>query len=148
MTKPPSIARFERFYWASVVIGLINTALNWKTSQAMLAANPMMATAGWFLPTMQIIGLVIAVTLWFFIVRRPSVVAKWVQVVIAALGVFGLLSTLAMVGLGRVAINLQIVLGLLSNILYIVAAIMLFKPDAKAWFGEGLDEDDLDAPRV
>lgn len=148
MTKPPSIARFERFYWASVVIGLINTALNWKTSQAMLAANPMMANAGWFLPTMQIIGLVIAVTLWFFIVRRPSVVAKWVQVVIAALGVFGLLSTLAMVGLGRVAINLQIVLGLLSNILYIVAAIMLFKPDAKAWFGEGLDEDDLDAPRV
>lgn len=148
MTKPPSIARFEQFYWASVILGLINTALNWKTSQALLAANPMLANATWFLPVSQLIGLAISVTVWFFIVRRPSVVAKWVQVVFAAFGVFGLLSALVMVGMGRAPVGIQVVLGLIANILYIAAAVMLFKPDAKAWFGEGLDEDDLDAPRV
>lgn len=148
MTKPLSIARFEQFYWASVILGLINTALNWKTSQALLAANPMLANATWFLPVSQLIGLAISVTVWFFIVRRPSVVAKWVQVVFAAFGVFGLLSALVMVGMGRAPVGIQVVLGLIANILYIAAAVMLFKPDAKAWFGEGLDEDDLDAPRV
>ncbi len=149
MTKPPSIARFEQLYWASVVIGLVNTALNWKVSQALLAANPLLANAHWFLPAAQIVGIAIAVLLWFFIVRRPSVVAKWVQVVIAALGAFGLLSALFMLAMGRAPLGLQVVLGLVANILYIAAAVMLFKPDAKAWFGEGLDEDlDLDAPRV
>lgn len=150
MIKPPSIARFEQFYWASVILGLINTALNWNTSRAVLAANPMLANATWFLPLMQIVGLVIAVLLWFFIVRRPSVVAKWVQVVFAAFGAFGLLSALFLVATARAPIGTQVVVGIIANVLYITAAVMLFKPDAKAWFGEGLHDDDdiIDAPRV
>lgn len=151
MTKPPSIARFEQFYWASVILGLLNTALNWNTSRALLAANPILANATWFLPLTQIIGLSIAVLLWFFIVRRPSVVAKWVQVVFAAFGAFGLLSALFLVATARTPIGTQVVIGLIANILYIAAAAMLFKPDAKAWFGEGLhgeDDDLIDAPRV
>ena len=149
MTKPPSIVRFEQFYWGSVILGLINTALNWNTSQGMLAANPILANAPWFLPLTQIIGLAIAVLLWFFIVRRPSVVAKWVQVVFAAFGAFGLLSALFLVATARAPIGTQVVIGLIANILYIAAAVMLFKPDAKVWFGQGLDEDDdFEAPRV
>lgn len=149
MLKPPSIARFEQFYWASVILGLINTAMNWSASQAALAANPMLAQATWFLPAMQAIGIAIAVLLWFFIVRRPSVVAKWVQVVFAAFGAFGVLSALFLVAAGRAPIGLQVVVGLVANILYIAAAVMLFKPDAKVWFGQGLDEDDdFEAPRV
>lgn len=149
MLKPPSIARFEQFYWASVILGLINTAMNWSASQAALAANPMLAQATWFLPVMQAIGIAIAVLLWFFIVRRPSVVAKWVQVVFAAFGAFGVLSALFLVAAGRAPIGLQVVVGLIANILYIAAAVMLFKPDAKVWFGQGLDEDDdFEAPRV
>jgi hypothetical protein len=149
MLKPPSIARFEQFYWASVILGLLNTAMNWSASQAALAANPMLAQATWFLPAVQVIGLAIAVLLWFFIVRRPSVVAKWVQVVFAAFGAFGVLSALFLVAAGRAPIGLQVVVGLIANILYIAAAVMLFKPDAKVWFGQGLDEDDdFEAPRV
>lgn len=150
MTKPPSIARFEQFYWASVVIGLINAAMHWDVAQAALATNPLLANATWFLPAAQIVGLAISALIWFFIARRPSVVAKWIQVVIAAFAVFGLLSTIYLVGTGRATIGTQVVLGLLSNILYIAAAVMLFKPDAKAWFGEGLhdDDDDLDMPRA
>ncbi len=148
MTKPPSIARFEQFYWASVLLGLVNAAVNWRASQAALATNPMLANAPWFLPLAQAIGLGIAVLLWFFIVRRPSVVAKWVQVVFAAFGAFAILSSLFLLASGRTASPLQVLLGLIANILYIAAAVMLFKPDAKLWLGEGLDDDDLDAPRV
>lgn len=150
MTKPPSIARFEQFYWASVVIGLINAAMHWDMTQAALAANPLLANATWFLPVAQIVGLAISALIWFFIARRPSVVAKWVLVVLAAFAVFGVLSTIFLVVMGRATIGTQVVLGLLSNILYIAAAVMLFKPDAKAWFGEGLhdDDDDLGMPRA
>lgn len=148
MIKPPSIARFEQFYWASIILGLINTGLNWKASQAALAANPMLANATWFLPTVQVVGLAIAVLLWFFIVRRPSVIAKWVQVVFAAFGAFGVLSALFLVASARAPIGAQVIVGLIANILYIAAAVMLFKADARAWFGEGVDDDDLEAPRV
>ncbi len=148
MTKPPSIARFEQFYWASVILGLINTALNWRTAQEALAGNPMLANATWFLPAAQIVGIAIAIALWFFIVRRPSVVAKWVQVVFAAFCVFGILSALFLVGTSRAPLSLQVVLGLVSNVLYVAAAVLLFRPDAKLWFGEGLDEDDFEEPLV
>lgn len=150
MTKPPSITRFEQFYWGSVAIGLLNAALNWQTSKALLAANPVLANAGWILPVTQIVGLVIAVLLWFFIARRPSVVAKWIQVVFAGFSVLGLLRAVFMLAMGRAPLSLPVVVGLVASILYIAAAVMLFKPDAKAWFGEGLDEDfdEPDSPRV
>ena len=148
MTKAPSIARFEQFYWGSILLGLINTALNWNAAQAQLAANPVLANATWFLPAVQVVGLAIAILLWFFIVRRPSVVAKWVQVVFAAFSAFALLSALFLVASGRAQIGLQVVVGLIANILYIAAAVMLFRPDAKVWFGEGLDDDDIGTPRI
>ncbi|NYD90500.1 hypothetical protein [Sphingomonas melonis] len=147
MTKPPSIARFEQFYWASVIVGLINTGLNWRTSQTTLAANPTLANMTWLLPAMQVLGLAIAVLIWFFIVRRPSVVAKWVQVVFAGFGALALLSAIAFLAMGKSALNAQLILGFFANLLYIAAAVMLFKPDAKSWLGEGLDEDDDLDPR-
>lgn len=148
MIKPPAIVRFEQFYWASVLLGLINTALNWNATQVTLAANPILASAPWFLPAMQIAGLLIAVLIWFSVARRASVVGKWVQVVIAGLGAFGILSALVLIATGRSPLNGQVVIGLIANILYIAAAVMLFKPEAKAWFGEGADDDDFEAPRA
>ena len=148
MIKPPSIARFEQFYWASVLLGLVNAALNWRTSQAALASNPVFANAGWFLPVLQIVGLAIAVLLWYFIVRRPSVIAKWVQVVFAGIGGLGLLSGVFLLATGRAPVSASAFVGLIANLLYIAAAVMLFKPDAKEWLGEGFDDDDLDAPRL
>ena len=148
MIKPPSIARFEQFYWASILLGLVNAALNWRTSQAALAANPIFANAGWFLPLLQVVGLAIAVLLWYFIVRRPSVIAKWVQVVFAGIGALGLLSGVFVLVTGRAPVGPQAFVGLISNLLYIAAAVMLFRPDAKEWLGEGFDEDDLEVPRL
>lgn len=147
MIKPPSIARFEQFYWGSLVIGWINSALNWKTSQAALDANPLLANARWFLPAMTLVGVLIAVALWFFIARKASVVAKWIQVVFAAFGAFGILSAVYLIATGKAPSVLAVVIGVAANILYIAAATMLFRPDAKEWFGEGRDVEE-DAPLV
>ena len=144
MPKPPSIARFEHLYWASVIVGLINTGLAWGASRATFAANPILAQVTWLLPVMQVVGIAINVTVWFFIARRPTVVAKWVMVVFAAISAFALVWALGMVAMGRASIGTQAMLGTVANLLYIGAAVMLFRPDARLWLGEGLDEDDLD----
>lgn len=144
MTKPPSIARFELLYWVAVALGWVNTALNWPTAQAALDANPMLANARWFLPVMTAIGVLISIALWFFIARRASVVAKWIQIVFAGFGVIGILSGAYMIVSGKAASLPLMAVAILSNIIYIAAASMLFKPDAKAWFGEDLDEDDAE----
>ncbi|WP_294138435.1 hypothetical protein [Sphingomonas sp.] len=38
------------------------------------------------------------------------------------------------------------VLSIFAAVLNGIAIVMLFRPDAKIWFGEGLDEDDLETP--
>jgi len=148
--KPPSIARFEQFYAASILLGWINAGLNWHASQARLAANPALAPiVAWFLPAMQVVSIVIAVLLWYFIVRRPTVVAKWVQVVFAAFAAIGVISAIGFIAAGRAALTPTAILGIVANVLYVAAAVMLFRPDAKLWLGEELDEDDYEeAPRT
>jgi hypothetical protein len=86
----------------------------------------------------------ISIALWFFIARRASVVAKWIQIVFAGFGVIGILSGAYMIVSGKAASLPLMAVAILSNIIYIAAASMLFKPDAKAWFGEDLDEDDAE----
>ncbi|MBI0476617.1 hypothetical protein D9601_14800 [Sphingomonas sp. MA1305] len=142
MTKPPSIARFEMLYWPAVVLGWLNSALNWRTSQAALDANPMLANVHWFLPVSAAVGALISIAIWFFIARKASVVAKWVQVVFAALGAIGILTGIYTLVSGKAPSALAVVVVIVANVLYVAAATMLFKPDAKEWFGEGLDEDD------
>jgi hypothetical protein len=143
VSRPPSIVRFEQLYWASFVVGLINTATSWTSREQVLAANPVLANATWFLPTITVVSIAVAVTLWYFIARVPSIVAKWFQVVFAGIGAIStLFALLAVIG-GRTPALLPAVLGIVANLLYIAAAVMLFRPDAKAWFGEDID-DDLD----
>ena len=148
MTRPPSIVQFERLYWASFVIGLANNAATWGSRKQILAANPMLANAGWFLPTVTVVSIAVAVTLWYFIVRSPSVVAKWFQVAFAAFGVLGILSSLFILANGTAPAMLPVVLGIVANLLYLGAAVMLFRADAKEWFGEDLDDDDDDGADV
>ncbi|WP_267395280.1 MULTISPECIES: hypothetical protein [unclassified Sphingomonas] len=148
MIRPSSIIRFEQLYWASFVIGLINTATSWTSRAQVLAANPVLANATWFLPAVTVVSIAVAVTLWYFIARTPSVVAKWVQVVFAGVGAIStLLAVVTVIG-GRAPALLPVVLGIVANLLYIAAAVMLFRPDAKEWFGEDREDDldDLDRP--
>ncbi len=140
MIKPVSIARFEQFYWGSVILGLINAGLTWSDRAAMMASNPMFATMPWFMPVISGIGLIVAILLWYFIVRKPSIVAKWFIGVFAALGAIGLLFTLVALMRGGVPNMVAVIVTIVVNLLYIAATAMLFKPDARAWLGEGRGE--------
>lgn len=139
MIKPLSIQRFDYCYLGAWALGLINTAINWTRYREMAQIRQAEATIGaWYLPVTIGVGMLIPLLLWFFISKRASVVAKWIMVVFAALGVGGALFALLV---GSFAGGLAGVLTLASYALQVVAAWLLFRPDARAWFGEDYEED-------
>ncbi len=131
--RPASIVTFERFYLGAIVLGLVNNAVNWSQTQEIMASSPEVAAAGLgtgFLVTTMLIGLAIPLLLWYFITRRASNIAKWILVVLFAIGLIGLLMSFTsplMPG------GLAMALGLISVALQAYAVYMLFRPDAVAW---------------
>lgn len=141
MQRPPSIVRYEQFYIASFVLGLVASAVNWQGRTAQLAASPALANLQWLAPVSLVISIVIAATLWYFTARRPSAAAKWVVVVFAALSVLGIGGNILTLVRGGPLV--AVLLGIAVSLLYITAAVLLFKPDAKLWFGEKVNGEDI-----
>lgn len=141
MIRPTSIVRYERLYLASFVLGSIVAAMGWAQRTAMVAANPMLSRISWILPTFQLAGIVITLCLWYFTARVPSIAAKWIVVVIAALSMVEIVRILGALATGSTVIAAASILSVLADTLYVAAAILLFKPDAKLWFGLPPDTD-------
>lgn len=134
MIRPKSIELFERCYLGGWAVGVVNTLMTWTA----VSDDPRIVEASevigsWYLPTMTAIGLAIPLILWFFIARKGSVVAKWIMVVLTAIGVIGLALSFAR---GEYPAGIPGILGLIGVTLNIAAAAMLFRPDARPWFGE------------
>jgi hypothetical protein len=131
MERPQSIMWFERLYLGGMVLGLLNTLMNWGLVQAQVAATP---NAGllppWFSAATVAIGVGINLLLWYFVARRGSVVAKWIVVVLYAIGLAGIAMTLAS-GMRPPTLNLVAAIVLL---LQTAAVVMLFRADTKPWF--------------
>lgn len=138
--KPPSIARFEQLYLGGFALGLVATALSWRGNTERLAADPRTASvSGWFVPATTALTIVITLLLWYFIARRGSVVAKWIAVIFIALGLLGGIGNL-MTLLGGHSPNVPAsLLSLVVTLMQVAAAVMLFRPDARLWFGETPD---------
>lgn len=139
--RPSSIELFGKVYLGAIAIGLVNAVLSWSQVSAMMA-DPRMQAAGVGTGTLVfglVIGIIVPLLLWFFITRRASNVAKWIYVVLTALGLFSFLSALAnpMVPKGLVT-----VLGALAIGLQVYGAWLLFRPDSAAW----LDAKGADGP--
>ena len=131
--RPQSIQLFEKVYLASIAIGLVNAVLSWSQVDAMLA-DPRMQAAGVGTGTLVlgvVIGILVPLLLWYFIARRASNVAKWIYVVLTAVGLFGFLSALANPMAPKGLITL---LGAAATGLQVYGAWLLFRPDAAAWF--------------
>ncbi|MGU3392139.1 hypothetical protein [Sphingomonas sp. M1A8_2b] len=147
MIRPISIARYERLYLASFVLGAIVSALSAGQRKAMVAANPVLAQIAWILPTFEVAGIAITLLLWYFTARTPSVTAKWVVVVLAAISAIGVAISLVQLTTGHATPAAPLVISIVSSVIYVAAALQLLKPDAKPWFGERpgadviLDED-------
>ncbi|MCI1143716.1 hypothetical protein MOP88_17730 [Sphingomonas sp. WKB10] len=61
---------------------------------------------------------------------------------------FQSISLLATVAVGSFVSTFSAILIVSAVVLNGIAVVMLFKPDAKEWLGEGRDPDDIEAPRV
>ena len=138
MERPPSIVWFERSYLGATAVSLVNVALSWQATLNRLSENPAAAQLGEsFGRTVLMLGTAIAVviplTLWFFTARKRSTVAKWVIVAFFALGV---LSIAGEPKRGTLQSGLTGVLMIVAFVLNGVAVWQLFRPDARAWFGQ------------
>lgn len=142
--RPRSIELFERFFFASLAVSILNTVLSWNmVSRA--ADNPALRATGMGAELVigsVLIGMLLPIALWYFIARRASTVAKWIYVVLTAFGLLGIAQALSTAVTPR---GLTLLLSILTLALQIYAAWLLFKPDSKAWFaGEIVDPADPD----
>ena len=130
--RPQSIVNFERVVLASILLGIVNTALIWDDLQAAMATTGM--GTGLVLG-IQAVTIALYLLLIWFISRKGSPVAKWIYVVLCVIGlVFGLLVLgEAMRLYGTVPLVITIVQYLLS----LASLWLLFRPDSKAWFSDG-----------
>ena len=138
MARPASIVMFERLYLGAWLVGLLNSIINWGPMQeaARVAAGPNPMGDG-FTSTIMIgsivFGAIITLLLWYFTARRASDIAKWIVTVFFALGLGSFLWGLAN---GTTRMALPVAIGLVALVLQGAAVVMLFRPDAKRWFGE------------
>lgn len=135
MIRPVAIVRYERLYWAAFVLDTVVTAMTWTQREAIVTAYPMLAKSTWILPTFQAIGVAVTVLLWYFTARTPSVVAKWVVVVLAGLSLLTAFQVLGSFVTGSATLGTASIVSLIAIALYVAAAVYLFKPASKAWFG-------------
>lgn len=130
--RPPSIRLFDKVFFASLALGILNTLLSWKlvASAADDPALKALGAAQQVVFVSVLLGLLLPLLLWYFIARRASNVAKWIFVVLTAFGLLGFLQAVANPLAPK---SLAMVVSALALLLQIYAAWLLFKPDAKAW---------------
>lgn len=128
--QPKSIKRFDIAYLASLAIGTAGFFLGYDDTLRQLrtqTAGTGMELGGGFITTWFVIVMAISLLLWWFISARRSAAAKWILIVLTALGLFGLPGLFA-------NLTLAAILQLVSLVLAVVAIYFLFQPDTKPWF--------------
>ncbi|WNO53072.1 hypothetical protein [Stakelama saccharophila] len=140
--RPISIRRFELFYLLAVALGILNGILSWNTTMAAMEQQSPEAAA--IMPAATAVGLAIglgiSLLLWFFVARRASNVARWILIVLYALGLLSFLYTLSMGTMAGGGVSMALML--LSYVLEAIAIYMTFRPDADAWLkGQGPAEE-------
>jgi hypothetical protein len=140
--RPKSIVQFELIYWAVILLGLINTALGWSDMIASVQVQRMIAQVGSASVYATVLfGVVLQLLLWYFVARRGSVIAKWIFVLLTAATILFSVPTLLGGTSGSVAMT---VINIALVVLQLVAVVLLFRADARDWFGEGVGEDEAD----
>lgn len=139
MSRPNSVVNFGWLYLVSIVISLIATALGWSQMQALMDQNPALAQNPEMAPVLMVtviativIMLGITLLLWWLTAYKAANAARWILVVLNALGVasllFGLLTPSPVHG------SISEIVKIVSWVVAIVAIVFLFRADANAWF--------------
>ena len=131
MNRPQSIMLFDKVFLAAIAASLLGIVLFYDANLRALQAEAAIAEAGFgsgLLLGITAVSLGIMLLLWYFISRRASSLAKWLLV---GLTIIGLPSSIS--GL-MTASGLQLVLTAAVLVLQILAIVLLFRADARAWF--------------
>ena len=115
--RPASIILFGRLYAIAILAGLIANVI------ALFAGTETMLRAALFTS--------INVALWYLIARRGSVIAKWIFVVLIVLATAG---AGVSVYYHLLAAGIRGMLAAITIGLEIACVILVFRPDARAWF--------------
>ena len=129
--RPQSIVMFERLFLASLAISAINTFIVFDGVARAVATNASMQQMG--LGSGFLIGLLgasfaIYLLLWYLIAHKAANVAKWILVILMALGVLTSLP-----GLLQASFDFATLSGLAAILLEVAAVVYLFRADASAW---------------
>lgn len=134
MNKPDSIRIFDRLFWASTLIGVLNFLFNLNETSKSFANTPELVAAGFgmgFIVTTFIVSMILNILIWYFISARASRIAKWILIVFFVVGLFSIVrnfnNPIAPQGL---AFGVVILLTLMQS----VAIYMLFRRDSLDWF--------------
>lgn len=150
MARPNSIVWFERLYLGSWVVSLLALAINWNATLEKLSFDPSARRLGMGMMTNILIagialGALITLVLWYFTARQHSVVAKWFVVAFFILGLFGIPGIITLFSNGEM---ISALLQVAVFALHAAAVVMLFRRDARIWFGEVKDDTDTSVKDV
>ena len=136
MQKPQSMKFFDWLYLGSLAIGLIGLALGWDAMMEQMNAEfaaqglePDSSFATSAIVGGFIFGVGISVALWFLVSIMRIEFVKWIVALFTAYGVVSLAGGIAMAGFDMIQLS-----GIVSTLMSIVAVVMLFRADSKAWF--------------
>lgn len=137
MVKPTSIKRFELFWWGATLFWAVATRLAWdRNTNKLLADARTRAVAEWGQWFWIAVTIALTALLWWLVARRGSIAGKWLVTAWAALtGVLALARSFSLVA-GRTLHPFSEGAYLLTAALTVAAAAVLFRDDARAWFGE------------
>lgn len=127
--RPKSVIQAERVYLLATVMLVAGTVLTWEPLRATygtgMAAGVTAFVAGAFL------------LLILLATRRGSGVGRGLLVLLTALGAASLLWQVAS---GQVPMGVVGMVNLVQVVLTVIGAVLLFRPDAGAWFAAAHDD--------
>lgn len=129
--RPKSVTLGEQLYAASIVVTVVLAVMGWQEAAAVGGA----ALAA----TVNVVVVGLSILLLLLTTRRASRVALWLLVALTVVNVVGYLFQ---VSGGVVAAGVFGVLTTLQTLLGVVAIVLLFRPNARAWFADAAMMDD------
>lgn len=127
--RPAAITWFQRLYLLSAALSLI---VNGMTRSVSLS-NP-------FYVLELFISPMLALSIWYFLIYRRSLTAKWILVAMAGVTVvLDVLGPFFLLPMALPAQDMILSFGLAG--LEIIAVAMLFMPDARPWFDRTRNDD-------
>jgi hypothetical protein len=126
--QPNSIRKFTLFFFLSLVVMLVATAMSFEELLAIAEAQAGAQLGSGILIGSVLFWAAILLLLWYLVARKGFVIAKWIFVLLV------LYNVVTSFGIFAGGLTISKGMSLLATVLQVAAAYYLFQPDAKAWF--------------